>query len=140
MKKFEDNKLEFIRLVKELDSYDRASSLIKDDNYDPKKTVLIGKKIHKLAIQLINYNLDEFLELLNDDELCVSEMCAEYAYPIYPNKCLLIMEKYMNSIEKDVDKIKIKSKIEGLKRNDTFFTILFKKLYNVENLNSLCRE
>lgn len=140
MKSYDDIESEFINLVKELDKYDRVSNLLYDDSFEPKKTKILGKKIHNLATKLMEYDLEKFIQLLDYNDLSVREMCAEYVYPLFPKKSLLIMIQYMNSFDNEIDKIKIKSKIEGLKRKDDFFIILYKKLYKTDDLNSLCRE
>ncbi|MCD8372710.1 MAG: hypothetical protein LUD27_05355 [Clostridia bacterium] len=140
MKTYDELERQFIGMVEELDSYDRASNLLKDESFDPKKTRLLGKKIHNLAVKMIECDIDRFIELLDYDNLSVSEAAAEYVYPVFPKKSLSVMRRYMDSLDSDADKIKIKSKIEGLERGDDFFAALYKKLYKTDDLKGLCRE
>jgi len=140
MKTFEDFLEEYTALISELDDYDKASNLIHKENFDYKVTVNLGKKINLLAKKMISIDIDKFIKLLEHKNLAVRENAAEYLYPLYPNKCLNIMEEYLSSIENDVDKIKIESKIIGLKREDAFFVNLYKKLYQVDDISKLNRE
>lgn len=140
MKTFEDFLEEYTALISELDDYDKASNLIHKENFDYKVTVNLGKKINLLAKKMISIDIDKFIKLLEHENLTVKENAVEYLYPLYPNKCLNIMEEYLSSIENDVDKIKIESKIIGLKREDTFFVNLYKKLYQVDDISKLNRE
>lgn len=140
MKTYEDYLEEYIELVIKLADYDKASNIVNDESYNYKVSLKIGKKINSLAKRLINMDIEKFIKLLDHDNILVRENSAEYLYPLYPNKCLNIMIEYSNNIEKELDKIKINSKIQGLKRKDPFFEKLYKELYNVNDLASLYKE
>ncbi len=140
MKTYEDYLEEYIELVIKLADYDKASNIVNDESYNYKVSLKIGKKINSLAKRLINMDIEKFIKLLDHDNILVRENSAEYLYPLYPNKCLNIMIEYSNGIEKELDKIKINSKIQGLKKKNPFFEKLYKELYNVNDLASLNKE
>lgn len=140
MKTYEDYLEEYIELVIKLADYDKASNIVNDESYNYKVSLKIGKKINSLAKRLINMDIEKFIKLLDHDNILVRENSAEYLYPLYPNKCLNIMIEYSNGIEKELDKIKINSKIQGLKKKNSFFEKLYKELYNVNDLASLNKE
>lgn len=140
MKTIDEYIKQYINLCLELYNYDLASNLIRNDNYDFKNSINLGKKINNLALKIIDLDIEKFIKLLDYDNIVIKENAAEYLYPLFPKKCLEIMNEYMNLMNKDVDKIKIKSKIDGLKRNDTFFIDLYKKIYNTNDISSLSRE
>lgn len=139
-KTYENYLNEYIVSVNELYTYNTASNLIYNDKFDPKKTVKMGKKVGKLARELINLDIEKFMLLLDNDNIYVRENVAEYLYPFFPKKCLAIMEEYADTFDKDVDKITINSKIRGLKRGETFFSNLYKDIYKTDDLNKLNRE
>jgi hypothetical protein len=140
LKTYENYLDEYIELVIKLADYDKASNIVNDENYNYKVSLKIGKKINSLAKKLINIDIEKFIKLLDHDNILVRENSAEYLYPLYPNKCINIMIEYSNNIEKELDKIKINSKLQGLKRKDPFFENLYKELYNVNDLASLNKE
>ena len=140
MKTYKDYLEEYIELVIKLADYDKASNIVNDESYNYKVSLKIGKKINSLAKRLINMDIEKFIKLLDHDNILVRENSAEYLYPLYPNKCLNIMIEYSNGIEKELDKIKINSKIQGLKKKNPFFEKLYEELYNVNDLASLNKE
>ncbi len=123
--------------------YDCTGRLVHDKTYNPKLSVSYGKKISKAAQKLIDTDLDSFIELLFSDDIIVAEMAAEYLYPIYPKKCLELLEKYKKTLTCNIAKFTVQTKIDGLKEQQTFFVDMYKDLFHctdIEQLKQLNRE
>lgn len=140
MDKFDVYAAEYSKLVLELNDYDKASNIINNKGYDYKVSVNLGKKIDRVAVKLIDLDLEKFITLLDNKNIAIRGNCAEYLYPLFPKKCLKILCEFEKSFNKEIDRIKIHSKIVGLQRNDKFFIELYKNLYKVEDLSMLNRE
>ena len=50
------------------------------------------------------------------------------------------MKKFHNSLDDNIDRYTVMSKLEGISRKEPFFMDCYKKLYNCEDLDSLNRE
>lgn len=75
---FEDYLNQYKIIINELYTYNTASNLIYNEKFDPKKTVKMGKKIHKLTIEMIGMDIEKYILLLDDDNI--------YIY-IYKREC-----------------------------------------------------
>ena len=139
-----DNNLvqKFVDLSTELYNYTCSKNMIGNKNYDSKMSIKKGKIIDKIVKKIINSpeQMDEFINLLDNENLLTSYLASEYLYPIYPEKCLNIMNLFYNKLEDKIDKYTVKTKIEGLSLQEKFFLDTYKKLYNTDNLESLNRE
>ncbi len=131
---------EFIELSKDLKKLSLIENSIDCDNYNPKVGIQLGKKIDKLISMIISTELENFITLLEDEDIIIRVSAAESLYPLYPTKCIKILEEYFHYLKDDLDKYKIKTKIEGLKENQIFFINYYKKLYKCDDIFSLRRE
>ena len=133
---------QFINQATTLYNYTSSKNMVGNPDYDSKYSVKLGKELDKLVKAIINSPtyMEEFIKLLDNKELLVAYLTAEYLYPIYPNKCMKIMKKFHDKIEDKIDKFTVKTKIEGLSKRELFFIDTYKKLYKCEDVDSLNRE
>ena len=123
-----------------LSNYLKVENLSNPD-YSPKLTVKVGKRIDKNATYIIQNNgIEQFLKLLDFNNIAVAAFAAEYLYPLYPSKCLQIIKKRAKSIKDPLDKKREEDLINGLENDKIYFTGHFKTLYGVEDYKSLSRE
>ena len=133
---------QFINNATALYNYTSSVNMIGNTNYDAKYSVKLGKIIDKLVKTIINSpaDMEEFIGLLDSKNMLIAYLVAEYLYPVSPSKCLKIMKKFYNQVDNKIDQFTIKTKLEGITKQERFFIDAYKKLYNVEDLNSLNRE
>lgn len=132
----------FVDLSTELYNYTCSNNMIGNPNYDAKLSRKLGNKLDKIVKIIINSQdkMSEFINLLDSKNLLTSYLAAEYLYPIYPEKCLNIMKAFHNKLEDKIDKYTVKTKIDGIALQESFFMDSYKKLYNTDNLEELNRE
>lgn len=124
----------------ELAEYNNADQLLHNEKFDPKKTVRMGKKIYSYVKKILFDFLEDFILLLDHDDIRVRKMTAEYLYPLYPSKCLNILKDYEKYLSNDIDKYTLQTKINGLQNKQKFFIDSFKEIYQCDDLDSLNRE
>ena len=123
-----------------LSNYLKVDNLSNQD-YDPKLTVKVSKRIEKNATYIIQHNgTDQFIKLLTHKTLAVASSAAEYLYPLYPNKCLDIIKKYAKTRKNPLDRKREEDLINGLQKNVSFFTDHFKTIYDTDDYKNLSRE
>ena len=105
-----------------------------------KKSIKLGKELEKISQKLIDYYLDEFIKLLDDDNIIVQKNATEYLFPIYPKKCMGILKKYYSQLTDEIDKIGIKMTIGGYSQKQKIFMDNFRKSFKTDDLDSLNRE
>ena len=124
----------------EIETYVSTKNSFRNENFNPKKSIRMGKSLHTIAVKLGNLDIDAFVKLLDHTNIVVAEFAAEYLYPLYPQKCLRIMRAYKDTLTENLDILRIDTKIHGLEKKQKFFMDKFKIFYNCENLDSLNRE
>ncbi len=123
-----------------LSNYLKVENLSNPD-YDAKLTVKIGKRIEKNATYIIQNNgIEQFLKLLDHENIAVASFAAEYLYPLYPSKCINIIKRRAKSIKNPLDRKREEDLIDGLENDKIFFTGHFKTIYREEDYKSLSRE
>lgn len=125
-----------------LKDYESAEKILKNEEHNYNFAKKVSGKISN-AVKLLLSNeegINAFATLLDNENIVISASAAEYLYPMYPQKCLRIFKKYSKSLSNKLDRYKIDCKIKGFEQNQQFFIDSFKKIYNVEDLNSLNRE
>lgn len=123
-----------------LSNYLKVENLSNRD-YNSKLTVKIGKRIEKNATFIIQNNgIEQFLQLLDNDNIIIASTAAEYLYPLYPSKCIGIIKRRAKSIKHPLDRKREEDLIDGLENDKIFFTAHFKTIYENENYKSLSRE
>ena len=76
-----------------LNNYLKVENLPNKD-YNAKLTVKIGKRIEQNATHIIqNGGIEQFLKLLDCENIAVASFAAEYLYPLYPTKCIEIIKR-----------------------------------------------
>lgn len=125
--------------LKEYESTDRIINNAKHSYNTAKKA---SAQVSKSVKQLLNTenDLQEFIKLLDNENLVVSVSAAEYLYPLYPEKCLKILRKYSKSLKNKLDSYKVDCKIDGFIKKQPFFMKSFYNIYNTDDLDSLNRE
>lgn len=133
---------QFIEGATTLYNYTSSQNMVGNPNYDPKYSVRLGKLLDKVVKEIINSPLDmeNFILLLDNENLLIAYLTAEYLYPVYPTRCLKIMKKFYNEIDNKIDKFTVKTKLEGLQKQETFFMDTYKRLYNCADVELLNRE
>ncbi len=123
-----------------LGNYLKVENLSNPD-YDAKLTVKIGKRIEKNATYVIQNNgIEQFLQLLDNENIVIASTAAEYLYPLYPSKCIEIIKRRAKSIKNPLDRKREEDLIDGLENNKIFFTGHFKTIYGNEDYKTLSRE
>ena len=103
---------------------------IANGSFDHKISQKLGQRIYKTVKDIINSSaIDQFATLLDDDNIVVAGFASQYLYPVYPKKCLDNLYAYMNSLDKDLDKMPIQDMINGFQSNQKFFVDGWVKLY-----------
>ncbi len=140
--KSEDLIQQFIEQSICLYNYTSSKNMIGNPNYNPKYSTKLGKAIDKIVKLIINSptEMEKFIKLLDDKDLLVEYLAAEYLYPISPKKCLKIMKEFYNKTTEKIDKFTIGTKIDGILKRELFFIDTYKKLYNCEDLDLINRE
>lgn len=123
-----------------LKSYDKIGSILNRSKEERKKNIALGRKSSSLAKQLINNALEDFIKLLEDDNILVAEGAAECLYPLFPKKCIRILKQYSNTLDNEIEKYRVETIIAEFKNPGVFFVENFRKLYNVDDLSTLNRE
>lgn len=123
-----------------LQEYNRVDNMLQNKKFHAKKTVVIGKKIDSLARKLIDSYLDAFILLLDESDLMVAEITAEYLYPLYPKKCFDILTAYKDTLTNNIDKYTIDSKIKGMAEGQKFFVDWYQELFGCKDIKGLNRE
>lgn len=119
--------------------YTSVNALAQDNDYDAKYSAQLKKELNKLVkIMVTNpVYMEEFSNLLNDKNLLVAYLTAEYLYPFYPTKSIEVMKNFLNQIENQTEKLALKIEIEGLTKQEDLFINSYKRIYGTENLESL---
>lgn len=120
--------------------YTSVKNSFLNDNYDSKKSHKTLLKITKKAQKLYENFYNDFVNLLDHNNLKVSSKVAEYLYPLFPKKCISILEKYISTLDEKLDIMPIKQEIEGFKKSQKFFVDEFKKFYKTDDIASLNKE
>ena len=133
---------QFINEATNLYNYTSSKNMIGNPDYDAKYSVKLGKSVDKIVKAIINSpaDIEEFIKLLDSKNLLIAYLAAEYLYPVCPTKCLKIMKKFHNKIDDEIGKFTVRTKIEGISKQEVFFMDAYKRLYNLEDLDSLNRE
>lgn len=139
-----DNELieQFIKQSNQLYHYTLSDNMIGNPKYDSKYSIKLGKNLDKVVKLIIKSKtaMDNFIELLDNNDLLIAYLASEYLYPLYPQKCLKIMKDFYNKTSDKIDRFTIKTKIDGLRNKEKFFIETYKSLYDTEDLESLNRE
>lgn len=133
---------QFIIESTNLYNYTSSKNMIGNPNYDAKYSGKLGKAVDKIVKAIINSpnDMEEFIKLLDNNDLLIAYLAAEYLYPICPNKCLKIMKKFHDKIDNKIDQFTVRTKLEGISKQQSFFMDTYKKLYKCDNLDILNRE
>lgn len=131
---------EFIDSAKELSAFDKIDKIHNKSKEGTKRNVVLGKKIFSVAKELINNVPDEFIKLLDYEDLSVAEVAAECLYPVYPKKCIKILKEYSNTLSEDLEKYRVNTLIESFEKGQEFCINNFKKLFDCDDLSALNRE
>lgn len=139
-----DNELieQFIKQSNQLYHYTLSDNMIGNTNYDSKYSIKLGKNLDKVVKLIIKSKtaMDNFIELIDNNDLLTAYLASEYLYPLYSQKCLKIMKDFYNKTSDKIDRFTIKTKIDGLRNKEKFFIETYKSLYDTEDLESLNRE
>ncbi len=141
MKQTIENSLkQFVEDAIFLNNYLKVENLPNKD-YNAKLTVKIGKRIEQNATYIIqNGGIEQFLKLLDCENIVVASFAAEYLYPLYPTKCIEIIKRRAKSIKNSLDRKREEDLIDGLENDKVFFTGHFKTIYGTNDYKSLSRE
>lgn len=136
-----ENKIqEFIECAIAFTAYDRVDRILHRSAIDAKKNAALGKKIAMLEKQFIKFAPDEFIKLLDEQNLAVAEVAAECLYPLYPKKCIKILKEYSDTLSEDLEKYRVKTLIEAYETEQKFCMDIFRKFYGCDDLSALNRE
>ena len=131
---------EFIECAEALTTYDKLENILNVSKDSKKRNIVLGKKIFSIAKQLLNNSPEEFVKLLDNENIAVAEEAAECLYPLYPQKCIRILEEYSLSLKHDLERFRVNMLIEALNAKHTFCINNFKNLYSCDDLSTLNRE
>lgn len=133
---------QFINEATNLYNYTSSKNMIGNPDYDAKYSVKLGKAVDKIVKAIINspVDMEEFIKLLDSKDLLMAYLAAEYLYPVSPTKCLKIMKKFHDKIDDKIDKFTVRTKLEGISKQEAFFMDAYKKLYKCEDIDTLNRE
>lgn len=133
---------QFINEAIALYNYTSSKNMVGNPDYDSKYSVKLGKALDKIVKAIINSpaDMEEFIKLLDSKDLLVAYLAAEYLYPVCPTKCIRIMKKFHNKLDDKIDQFTVRTKLEGISKQEPFFMDTYKKLYKCEDLDSLNRE
>lgn len=93
--------------------------MVGNPNYDSKYSVKLG---------------EEFIKLLDSKDLLVAYLAAEYLYPVCPTKCIKIMKKFHDKLDDKIDQFTVRTKLEGISKQNLSLWILIKSYINVKIL------
>ena len=133
---------QFINEAIALYNYTSSKNMVGNPDYDSKYSVKLGKALDKIVKAIINSpaDMEEFIKLLDSKDLLVAYLAAEYLYPVCPTKCIRIMKKFHDKLDDKIDQFTVRTKLEGISKQEPFFMDTYKKLYKCEDLDSLNRE
>ena len=96
--------------------------------FDSKYTIKIGKRIESNLVEIFSTEegILQFEKLLDDDNIIISAMAAKDLYPRNPEKCLFILNKFLDYT---YDKLAVRDLINGLKNKEAFFMNRLQHLY-----------
>ncbi len=124
--------------LREISNTDRIMS----DDYDPKASLKIGKRLNKNLKTLLQCEsgIDKMLALL--DHACphIRFWAARHLYPLYPERCRQIMLAYYRHLTNERERMEVKKIVDGLQQGSCVFIQPFKTLYGCENITLLNRE
>lgn len=133
---------QFINEAITLYNYTSSKNMVGNPNYDSKHSVKLGKALDKIVKTIINSpsDMEEFIKLLDNKDLLIAYLAAEYLYPVSPTKCLKIMKRFHDKINDKIDQFTVRTKLEGISKQEAFFIDSYKKLYKCDDISSLNRE
>ena len=133
---------QFINEATNLYDYTSSKNMVGNPNYDSKYSVKLGKALDKIVKAIINSpaDMEEFIKLLDSKDLLVAYLAAEYLYPVCPTKCIRIMKKFHDKLDDKIDQFTVRTKLEGISKQEPFFMDTCRKLYKCEDIDSLNRE
>lgn len=131
---------EFTDCAAAFTAYDRLDKILHRSATDVKKNAALGKKIALLEKQLVENALDEFIKLLDYRNLAVAEVAAECLYPLYPKKCIKILNEYVGTLSEDLEKYRVKTLVGVYEAQQYFCMDNFRELYGCDELSVLNRE
>lgn len=133
---------QFINEATALYNYTSSKNMVENPDYDSKYSVKLGKALDKIVKTIINSpsDMEEFIKLLDSKDLLIAYLAAEYLYPVSPTKCLKIMKRFHDKINDKIDKFTVRTKLEGISKQEAFFIDSYKKLYKCDDISSLNRE
>ena len=102
--------------------YTSIDNLTKED-YDPKLTVKVGKRIDKNISTLLQTDdgIKELKSLLNMNDIRLNFVAARYLYPLDPKFYTSILMKYKKSLNEDINIYEIETLISGLSKKQKVF-------------------
>ncbi len=109
------------------------------ENYDPKLTVKVGKRIDKNISTLLQTDdgIKELKSLLNMNDIRLNFVAARYLYPLDPKFYTSILMKYKKSLKEDINIYEIETLISGLRKKQKVFIDQYKKLYGEDRFKEL---
>ena len=115
---------------------------ISSEDYDPKLTVKIGKRIDKNISTLLQTDdgIKELKSLLDMSDIRLNFVAARYLYPLDPKFYTNILMKYKKSLKEDINIYEVETLMSGLSKKQKVFIDQYKKLYGedrFEDLNKL---
>ncbi len=133
---------QFINEAIALYNYTSSKNMVGNPDYDSKYSVKLGKALDKIVKAIINSpaDMEEFIKLLDSKDLLVAYLAAEYLYPVCPTKCIRIMKKFHDKLDDKIDQFTVRTKLEGISKQEPFFMDTYRKLYKCEDIDSLNRE
>ncbi len=133
---------QFINEATNLYNYTSSKNMVGNPDYNSKYSVKLGKTVDKIVKAIINspVDMEEFIKLLDSKDLLIAYLATEYLYPFKPTKCLKIMKKFHDKLNDTIDKFTVRTKLEGILKQEAFFIDTYKKLYKCEDIDLLNRE
>lgn len=118
--------------------YTAMDNLSRED-YDPKLTVKVGKRIDKNISILLQTDdgIKELKSLLEMDDIRLNFVAARYLYPLDPKFYTNILMKYKKSLKENINIYEIETLMSGLSKKQKVFIDQFKKLYGEDRFEEL---
>lgn len=141
MKKTIDNQIkELKKIIIQMNDMNKINNNFSED--EVKESLKLGKKFNTILKTLLNSEegIISLIKLMDDDNSVVCFVVARNLYPIFPSKTMKIMKNYLTQVNDKLEKMRVQDVIEGFQSNQKVFMEQFKRLYNVEDLDSLNRE
>ena len=141
MKKTIDNQIkELKKIIIQMNDMNKINNNFSED--EVKESLKLGKKFYTILKTLLNSEegIISLIKLMDDDNSVVCFVVARNLYPIFPSKTMKIMKNYLTQVNDKLEKMRVQDVIEGFQSNQKVFMEQFKRLYNVEDLDSLNRE